>query len=406
MLQIFPDRLEGDPHLDDSVAPSDIAELRMNRWPPEVVLHDGRIGFVSGVHRRDLESFGRLHGIPFVEREDVWSLICDEFLDTEFDENYQQATMRMLAENGVPDEEVEAIRRFVRWEMLFLTYMTWEWVHYGLFDLLQARPIRILPPIDDERFLPRDNSTAELRRWAEAIANRAVEKSSVAAPPEPSDEQLRRRLSFARPHARFVRSGEWFERCKRLDALAAELLEAWSSPGRHYHQARHLLAVLEAVEQHKPANAFKLAAWFHDAVYDPTRTDNEELSAQWLERSTTELVRDGTLERADVTLALRMIRATARPLDPLPPDDPVGAFLDADFQIFASVSEDYDRYVRDVRREYAFVPDDMFAHGRRTFLESLQSAVEQRGFFFRHASPLAEWLARENLARELRELGS
>ena len=309
--------------------------------------------------------------------------------------------MRVLGENGVPKEEVEAIRRFVRWEMFAVTYFSWEWVHYGLFDVLNARPVRLLPRRGDKPYLPRDNSKEELRRWGEAIANRAISKGSVAAPPELSDDEVRNRLSFVSPTRR-VGSPEWYKSWAQLEALASEFVAAWSSPGRHYLTPRHLLAVLQAVEQHEPKNAFKLAAWFHDAVYDPTRTDNEEQSAQWLERSTATFVRDGDLARADVELALGMIRATAHPLEPVR-DDTVGAFLDADFQVFASLPEDYDRYVRDVRREYAFVPDDVFMQGRRTFLESLQAAADTRGFFFRTASPFAEWLARENLARELGE---
>jgi predicted metal-dependent HD superfamily phosphohydrolase len=193
-------------------------------------------------------------------------------------------------------------------------------------------------------------------------------------------------------------------RREQFQELRDELLHAWSAPERRYHSPHHLLAVLEAVAHEKPAHAFQLAAWFHDAVYDPTRTDNEERSAEWLERSTGTFVKDGDLDAAEVQLALRMISATANPLKPLIGDDAIATFLDADFQIFASVPEDYDRYVRDVRHEYAFLPDDGFVHGRRSFLESLRAAVEARGFFFRHASPLAEWLARENLSRELRAL--
>lgn len=36
-------------------------------------------------------------------------------------------------------------------------------------------------------------------------------------------------------------------RSVEVDALHAELLGAWSRPGRHYHGPRHLLSVLDAV---------------------------------------------------------------------------------------------------------------------------------------------------------------
>jgi predicted metal-dependent HD superfamily phosphohydrolase len=138
-----------------------------------------------------------------------------------------------------------------------------------------------------------------------------------------------------------------------------------------------------------------------------TRTDNEEQSARWLERATAPLIAQGELDRRDVDLALRMVRATARPLEPLPRgprSEPVRRFLDADFQVFASLPEDYERYVAGVRQEYASVPDAAFRTGRRAFLERLEAEVLRRGWFFRFASPLAESLARSNLAREIERL--
>lgn len=106
----------------------------------------------------------------------------------------------------------------------------------------------------------------------------------------------------------------------------------------------------------------------------------------------------------DVRLAAQLVRATSRPLDPPsahPDAEAVARFLDADFQVFASLPEDYDRYVAAVREEYSFVPDDLFRAGRRAFLVKLQAAVDARGWFFREAPPQAESRARQNLAREL-----
>lgn len=183
------------------------------------------------------------------------------------------------------------------------------------------------------------------------------------------------------------------------DTLRDALLAAWSAPGRHYHGPRHLLAVLDALAGREPAVAYQLAAWFHDAVYDPTRADNEAASARWLLEATAPLVAAGDLDRADVALAARLVLATAQPFDPA--DAHVRAFLDADFGVFGAPAEVYDAYVAGVRAEYAFVPDELFCAGRRAFLERLRDEVARRGFFFGEATPEAEARARANLAREL-----
>ena len=318
--------------------------------------------------------------------------------------------MRALEASGIPREEVAAIRRFIRWPMLAVTAITWEWMHFGLWDVLQARPVRLLPAGwgKDARFLPRDGSATELRRWAEAIANRAPVRNSPPVIPDEADILRTLEHRFVSPVLGTKGSLDgWEDRRRSLREIQNPLLAAWTAPHRAYHGPRHLLAVLDAVRPFKPERAFVLAAWFHDAVYDPTRTDNEEESARWLERATAVLVAEGVLDAGDVHLAARMVRATSHALEPLAGDTEciaIGRFLDADFQVFASLPEDYDQYVAGVRKEYGFVPQDAFQMGRKSFLEKLDAEVVRRGHFFRAASPLAETLARRNLACELAQL--
>lgn len=412
MLEVHPDHLAGDPWLGDEVPAEAVAELRLHRWPPEVMLRDGRIGFVPAARRRDLALFGRLHGIPVVDRADVWSWITEEFLDTEVDEAQRERSSCLLEANGVSREEVAAIRRFLRVPMLTRTALSWEWAHYGLWDVLQARPVRLLPArwVRGSEFLPRDASARELRRWAESLANRAPVTRSAPALPVPDAPEVLHTLRhrFVSPGlGRAGRVDGWEERWRRLQQIHDPLLEAWTAPHRVYHGPRHLLAVLDAVRPFEPERAFVLAAWFHDAVYDPSRTDNEEESARWLERVTEGLVADGVLAGHEVHLAARMVRATADPLEPLPGGAEgvaIGRFLDADLQVFASLPEDYDGYVAGVRQEVGFVSDDSFREGRRHLLERRAAEVGRRGWFFHASSPLAEWLARRNLERELARL--
>src|SRR5215218_2826870 len=64
-----------------------------------------------------------------------------------------------------------------------------------------------------------------------------------------------------------------------FEALVAE----YSRPQRHYHNLRHVadcLRELEPVQQAcEQPGAVRAALLFHDVVYDPTRSDNEERSA-------------------------------------------------------------------------------------------------------------------------------
>ncbi len=365
-LVIHPGHLAGDPHLGDEIVPSRVRELRLDRWPPEVVTIDGRIGFVHATHRRDLENFGRLHGIPVVTRDDLWSLLAEEFLDTEFDPPHRAQTLQRLAENGIDEAEARDIRAHIGPRMLAYTAITWEWVHYGLVDVLL-----VLPASD--------------RPWAEAIANRARERHRDDRVPEPSLDEVIQRCRWRFP---------WGH-----EALRDELIGAWCEPHRHYHGPRHLLAVLDAVAGHHPADAFVLAAFFHDAVYDPARGDNEARSADWLDRATSSLVAKG-VKPDDVALARVLVLATARPLDEIPPGPHakcIRRFLDADFGVFASLPGDYDAYVQGVRAEYALVPDEAFTQGRAAFIDKLAEAVHRRGFFFGESTPFAEHLARKKV---------
>ncbi|MER6596189.1 metal-dependent phosphohydrolase, partial [Micromonospora purpureochromogenes] len=52
-----------------------------------------------------------------------------------------------------------------------------------------------------------------------------------------------------------------------------ELLARWREPQRRYHTVRHLTAVLDVVDGYAELadrpDLVRLAAWCHDAVYDP-----------------------------------------------------------------------------------------------------------------------------------------
>lgn len=172
-----------------------------------------------------------------------------------------------------------------------------------------------------------------------------------------------------------------------------ELLAAYAAEGRSYHDTRHLAEVLDRLEELGCEDVVvRLAAWFHDAVYDAAAGD-EERSATWVERA---------LPPEVAGEVARLVRVTADH-DPAA-DDLAGQLLcDADLAILASPPTRYEEYAEDVRREYAAVPDHDFARGRGAILADL--LARPRLFHSEHARTSWEEPARANLAAELARLG-
>jgi predicted metal-dependent HD superfamily phosphohydrolase len=186
------------------------------------------------------------------------------------------------------------------------------------------------------------------------------------------------------------------------DAVGADLVARYSEPHRHYHTGEHLAEVLDVVDELVPFAddpvAVALAAWFHDAVYDPRSSTNEHDSAV-LART----VLDGLgLDAERVAEVARLVELTAS--HAVSSADADGAVvMDADLSILASSPERYERYAADVRAEYGHLDDRTFAAGRAEVLASLLG--RDRWF---HTPPMVdrEPIARANVSAELAGLRS
>ncbi|MFI9614423.1 hypothetical protein ACIHCM_22630 [Streptomyces sp. NPDC052023] len=184
---------------------------------------------------------------------------------------------------------------------------------------------------------------------------------------------------------------------------ADNLITRWQEPQRHYHTLTHLTAVLDHIdvlEEYADApDLVRLAAWFHDAVYLPDRSENEERSARLAERA---LAEAGVPEARTAEVA-RLVRLTAghAPAD----DDRNGQVLcDADLAILASPPSAYAAYTAAVREEYGFVPSEAFRAGRSAVLRDLLALPR----LYRTPYGAEHWeaTARYNVTSELEILSS
>ncbi|MGB3501163.1 MAG: hypothetical protein WBA44_06035 [Mesorhizobium sp.] len=153
--------------------------------------------------------------------------------------------------------------------------------------------------------------------------------------------------------------------------MIEELTRRYTAPDRHYHDLRHIEALLALLDRHRDAfadpQAVEAAIWFHDAIYDSRAKDNEERSAQlaaeWLASDTSP---------ARLSPIVRMIEATAghRLAEGLSGDEreDTRLFLDMDLSILGAEPERYCAYEDEVRREYGWVDDATWRARRADFL--------------------------------------
>ena len=200
---------------------------------------------------------------------------------------------------------------------------------------------------------------------------------------------------------------DWVVECGDSDTsreVWSDLVRRWSGPHRAYHNLHHLLHVLTVIDElareHEDVCAVRLAAWFHDAVYDPRETDNETRSADLADTAL------GSLRLSpDLVRQVRELILMTERHEPDPQADRSHLLLhDADLAILGVPAARYLRYVNGVRAEYAHIPDDQFREGRIAILREF--ADRERIYLLPEARRRYETAARTNIAAELRVYGA
>jgi predicted metal-dependent HD superfamily phosphohydrolase len=177
-----------------------------------------------------------------------------------------------------------------------------------------------------------------------------------------------------------------------------DLAGRYAAPGRAYHNLNHLrevLAVIDALRAAaRDATAVRLAAWFHDAVYDPRAADNEEKSARLAE----EVLGGLGLPERTVREVGRLVLLT-RTHEAAADDADGHVLLDSDLAILAAPPPRYDEYARAIRQEYGWVPEEEYRAGRRRVLDGFlrRGRLYRTEQMFRACEPPA----RANLRREI-----
>lgn len=160
-----------------------------------------------------------------------------------------------------------------------------------------------------------------------------------------------------------------------------DLVARYAEPHRAYHTLEHIdecLTHLDTV-RHSLAGPLEveLAIWFHDAIYDSRRHDNEEQSALL---AAAQLAATGVAAEVAARVA-DLIRLTAHTRDDLTGDAAV--LCDIDLAILGAAPKRFVRYDAAIRREYEWVPEAIYRRERARVLAGFleRPRIYQTPFF-------------------------
>lgn len=179
-----------------------------------------------------------------------------------------------------------------------------------------------------------------------------------------------------------------------------EIETAYNHKGRYYHTLEHLENLLGELLEIKPAisdwQALLFTLFYHDAVYNPLKKNNEEKSAELAEKRMLALqVPPGITAKTKAQILATKSHESS-------PDADTNHFTDADLSILGRDWDVYAKYCQQVRQEYAVFPDLLYKPGRRKVLQhflAMERIYKTAHFYAQYEAP-----ARANLAKELATL--
>ena len=179
-------------------------------------------------------------------------------------------------------------------------------------------------------------------------------------------------------------------------SLWREIEKRYSSHGRYYHTLEHLdhlaYTLLPFTDRFTNWDTVIFAIAYHDIVYNPIRSDNEERSSRFAAKALDLMgVEVRHIKRCQELIIATKAHEAA--------DLETNLFTDADLSVLGADPSLYDLYSENVRKEYGIFPALVYNPGRKKVLKhflSMESIFKTPEF-----QELFEIQARRNLEREL-----
>ena len=194
----------------------------------------------------------------------------------------------------------------------------------------------------------------------------------------------------------------WTERSGASAAAAqrwlADLAGRYAEPQRHYHGRSHIVDLLKKftplAEQFELQEEAMAALYFHDAIYEIGKPDNESLSAELARQALPELgfPTDATARVATIVEATASHAVTG--------DADTDLFIDLDMSILSEARETYASYASSIMAEFTTVYSKAdYVVGRTSMF--LEPSLKRERLFLTNRYFADESAARENMVWEI-----
>ena len=152
-----------------------------------------------------------------------------------------------------------------------------------------------------------------------------------------------------------------------IEKLWNQIQSAYTTPTRYYHNLNHLLHIYNELKplkfSQKVWQELQFSLFYHDIIYNIKKEDNEKESAIFAKNQLSLL----QINKKSIQRISKLINETKVHK----PTSQINAyFLDADLAILGSSNFEYQKYIRNIRKEYSFYTDEPYKKGRKKVLES------------------------------------
>ena len=176
-----------------------------------------------------------------------------------------------------------------------------------------------------------------------------------------------------------------------------EIEESYSQKSRHYHNLSHLdnmiIELRNVYNEIQDFDSLLFSIFFHDIFYKSTSKDNEEKSAEYAKSKLRKL------NYNDVSIDKVYNQILATKSHQLSNQKDTNYLLDSDLSILGKSWNEYELYIKQIRKEYSIYPDFIYNSGRKKVLKHFLTF--DRIYKTEYFKDKYEKQARENISKEI-----